>query len=125
MGVTAIPKCQSNEFSLFLSKDFGIEKGITRLACSFLNAISGHVAYIDKVQAQVSPTGFFRDVDNFDKYLENSSYLAMLNNEVKHSQNLLYRERVMALNAFVAIMWDRDNVIFPRESQLFDELSSV
>ena len=73
----------------------------------------------------MSAAGFFRDVDNMDTYLEKSSFLAKINNEVVHPKNLEYRERVMGLNAAILFMWDSDEVLYPRETQFFDEYSAI
>lgn len=85
-----------------------------------LNIAAKSYAYHDTLQGELSGAGYFRDVDNLDIYLEKSSFLAKINNEVIHEKNLDYRERVMKLNSATLFMWDSDEVLYPRETQFFD-----
>jgi|FLMP01.1.fsa_nt_emb hypothetical protein len=36
----------------------------------------------------------------------------------------MYKTRIMGLNSFVAVEMDGDNVIYPRSSELFDQISA-
>lgn len=46
-----------------------------------------------------------------------------MNNEVNHRDSELYKARIMGLNSFTVIEWDADRVVYPRQSELFDQLS--
>ena len=56
-------------------------------------------------------------------YLKYSVFLPFLNNEVQHSDYEMYKTRIRGLNSFVAVEWDSDTVIYPRSSELFDQIS--
>lgn len=36
----------------------------------------------------------------------------------------MYKTRIMGLNTFTVIEWDADDVIFPRQSELFDQMTA-
>jgi hypothetical protein len=56
-------------------------------------------------------------------YLQNVNFLPFINNEVDHGYNEMYKNRIENLNSFVAIEFDADTVIFPRSSELFDQMT--
>jgi len=64
-------------------------------------------------------------VDNLESYVNKASFLPLMNNEVVHPDNEKFRNRMIDLNTFTAVSWDNDSVIYPRESQLFDQLTSL
>lgn len=35
----------------------------------------------------------------------------------------MYKARIMGLNSFTVVEWDSDGVVFPRQSELFDQIS--
>ena len=79
------------------------------------------------VQLAIAPCSYFRDTtsqETFDNYLKYSWFLARLNNENDHtSQSALDRKsRVTALNNFLAVYFDRDGIVAPKESAVFSEL---
>jgi hypothetical protein len=49
--------------------------------------------------------------------------LPFLNNEVNHKDSEMYKARIMGLNSFTVVEWDSDGVVFPRQSELFDQIS--
>ena len=36
----------------------------------------------------------------------------------------MYKARIMGLNSFTVVEWDADGVVFPRQSELFDQISA-
>ena len=44
-----------------------------------------------------------------------------MNNEVIHPEFERYRNNIRKLNAFVLIEWDSDNILIPRQTELFDK----
>lgn len=81
MGVSEAPVCGSAELH---------ENSALSLGCSLLNLASKKVMYSDFL-TDVSPTGYFRDVDNLSEYFDKQKFLAKLNNEIVHEKNELYR----------------------------------
>jgi hypothetical protein len=81
MGITDAPICGSPEI---------YDNTALSLGCSLLNAASKKLVYSDYL-TDISPTGYYRDVDNMGEYYEKSTFLAELNNEVTHEKNDLYR----------------------------------
>ena len=119
MGITGLPACGSAEI-YEASND--LYSYMMAMGCGLLNVLAKQVAYSETIR-DLSGTGYFRDVDNIDTYLEKSSFLAELNNEVIHPKNQQFREKVIKLNAAVFIQWDSDEVLYPRETSMFDQLS--
>lgn len=75
----------------------------------------------EHMQSIVAPAGYYRDPDNLDKYKTQSKFLARMNNEIGSELAAKNKERIKALNAFMMIMFDQDEVISPRISQLFGD----
>lgn len=119
MGITGLPACGSADI---YEEGADLKSYVMSLGCGFLNFLAKKVAYTETLQ-DLSGTGYFRDVDNMDTYLEKSSFLAKLNNEVVHPKNLKYRERILELNSAIFIQWDSDEILYPRETSFFDQLS--
>jgi palmitoyl-protein thioesterase len=73
------------------------------------------------VQNTLGPAGYFRSPENLDEYKSKSSFLPKLNNEVDQgsADYNRHKDSMKALNALMLVMFDKDQVIFPRESQLF------
>ena len=113
MGIAEAPVCGSAEIH---------ENSALSLGCSLLNMASKKIMYSEYL-TEISPTGYYRDVNNMAEYYEKSTYLAKLNNEVVHEKNDLYRQRIMALNSAIFIQWDSDIILYPRETQHFGQLT--
>jgi hypothetical protein len=116
MGASAPPTC-GNSNPLDTPTDiFSVFKGA---ACNFGALLGNAVVYTPFMQDDLtfSPNGYVRNVDNLDTYIENSSFLPILNNEVIHPDNKKFRDRMIHLNSASFIMWDRDTVLYPRETQ--------
>jgi triacylglycerol esterase/lipase EstA (alpha/beta hydrolase family) len=115
MGASAIPTC-GNANALDTPTDmWSVFKG---LGCNVGNFLGNAMVYSKFMQDDLtfSPNGYVRNVDDLDTYIEKSSFLPIINNEVIHENNAKFRERMINLNTASFIMWDRDTVIYPRES---------
>ena len=75
------------------------------------------------LEKYLGPSGYYRLPDEMLPYLKYSVFLPFLNNEVQHSDYEMYKTRIRGLNSFVAVEWDSDTVIYPRSSELFDQIS--
>ena len=86
------------------------------ILCSMDMNLVKKVLLSDHMQSVVAPAGYFRDPDNLEKYRTHSKFLARLNNEIGSELAEKNRSRMKALNGFMMIMFDQDEVIYPRIS---------
>lgn len=115
MGASAPPTC-GNVNALDSPTDmFSVFKGV---ACNVGSYFGNAIVYTSFMQDDLtfSPNGYVRNVDDLDNYIENSSFLPILNNEVIHPDNEKFRDRMIHLNSACFIMWDNDSVLYPRET---------
>ena len=106
MGVDAVPHCYKGIF------------------CDVINFVIKKLVYIPIAQNMVSPAGYFRDVNNFAAYQRNSVFLPSLNNEEVHSGDIakIRKDRFSNLNAAMLIKFEKDTMIYPRETAWFQQL---
>ncbi|KAL6719925.1 hypothetical protein ACLMJK_001846 [Lecanora helva] len=74
------------------------------------------------VQRQVVPAQYFRDPEDLEAYLENSNFLADINNE-REKKNKTYRENMKKLDRFTMYMFSDDTTVIPPESAYFYEVN--
>jgi palmitoyl-protein thioesterase len=75
-------------------------------------------AYDTPVQNTVSPSNYWRDPNQLDRYLSHCHFLPEINNE-RGTRNEIYRGNMINLNSFVMTYSDIDEIIMPRQSGLF------
>lgn len=66
--------------------------------------------------ARFSFASYWKDVSNQQKYLQQSVFLADVNNE-RNPKKKQYKANMLKLNKYVLVMALNDTVIFPKESQ--------
>ena len=78
------------------------------------------------VQSRLVPAQYFRDPEpeQYEKYLDNSNFLADINNERPHKNNG-YADNVAALENFVMVMFDEDTTVIPKETAWFEEVNGT
>lgn len=76
------------------------------------------------VQGRFVPAQYFRDAKELDAYLENSNFLADVNNE-REVKNETYRDHLKGLNRFAMLMFEDDTVAHPKESAWFAEVNKT
>ncbi len=101
MGVGKFPRCDSG------------------IICNVINKIVDSTIYTSSVQNHIGPAGYFKDIHNYHKYLESSSFLAELNNE-KAVKKEEYKERFTLLEKVVLIKFSEDTMILPKETAWFE-----
>ena len=101
MGVGKVPKCDSGIF------------------CTIVNKLVKTAIYSSYVQNYIGPAGYFKDIRNYNTYLEASSFLADINNE-RPVKNQEYKNRFLMLEKVVLIKFSEDTVIIPRETAWFE-----
>jgi len=104
-GVAEIPNCSEG------------------LICEVINFIAKNLVYFDKVQDFLGPAGYFRDPTDLDKYLADSVFLPLTNNE-KDDKSSDIKDRFSSLNGALLVMFSEDTVVYPKESEWFWELQS-
>ncbi|UKZ82713.1 hypothetical protein TrVFT333_010508 [Trichoderma virens FT-333] len=76
------------------------------------------------VQNRLVPAQYYRDLNNYDTYLENSNFLADINNErpVKNEQ---YKKNLASLSNFVMYMFEDDTTVVPKQTSWFTEVNGT
>ncbi|RPA82095.1 palmitoyl-protein thioesterase precursor [Ascobolus immersus RN42] len=78
------------------------------------------------VQTRLVPAQYYRDPERLEEYLEESAFLADINNErpdIRESGgNDEYKWRLSELKRFVMVMFEEDELVVPKESAWFQEV---
>ncbi|XP_010440000.1 PREDICTED: palmitoyl-protein thioesterase 3-like isoform X1 [Camelina sativa] len=133
-GVAAIPEwcnvsslfvcvCQPCTITFFFTITITITTTMRFLClqnwfCKILKAFFSQV-YDDHVQGFIAPSNFVKIPTKITEYLEHSKYLPKLNNERPGEKNSTYKERFTSLHNLVLIMFEKDDVLIPKESSWF------
>ena len=75
-------------------------------------------------QSRLVPAQYFRDAEQIDTYLENSNFLADVNNE-RQIKNSTYKENMKSLERFVMYVFSEDTTVVPPESGWFSEVNAT
>jgi palmitoyl-protein thioesterase len=106
MGVTDVPECQSGAI------------------CEYVNYVARNLVYFKLIQNYLGPAGYFRDPTHMDSYLTDSVFLPYLNNESgDDATKAAVKARFSALNAAMLVMFTEDSVVYPKESEWFQQLN--
>ncbi|XP_010449616.1 PREDICTED: palmitoyl-protein thioesterase 3-like [Camelina sativa] len=95
-----------------------IPEWCTNFFCTILKAFFSQV-YNDGVQAFIAPSNFVKIPTKITEYLEHSTYLPKLSNERPGEKNSTYKDRFTSLHNLVLIMFEKDDVLIPKESSWF------
>jgi len=76
------------------------------------------------VQRTLVPAQYFRKEEELEEYLENSNFLADVNNE-REAKNETYKENLMKLEKFAMFMFSEDTTVIPKESAWWSEVNST
>ncbi|KAG7843405.1 hypothetical protein KL942_000501 [Ogataea angusta] len=91
-GVTDLPPCSEGNW-----------------LCERRNSILRRQIYNENVQNSVVQAQYFRDVYNFEKYLENSAFLKFVNNEFV--KDIQYVRNLTKLEKLVMVMFTKDDML--------------
>jgi len=114
MGIADIPRQRCEH-------DMG--SGASSLICKVPQSMLDNLAFSDKIQNSVAAAGYYRNTENLAIYKEKSSFLSKLNNEKVTDQLSSQKERLSAVNGFMMVMFEKDDVVLPPASELFGEWS--
>ncbi|XP_019089395.1 PREDICTED: palmitoyl-protein thioesterase 3-like isoform X1 [Camelina sativa] len=94
---------------------------LSKFNCSVCELLDIYLSdvYNDFVQDHAAPSGCFKIPTDIKNYLEHSKYLPKLNNERPGEKNSTYKDRFTSLHNLVLIMFEKDNVLTPKESCWF------
>lgn len=107
MGVADIPHC----FEGFI--------------CNIVNSVARDFVYTGLIQNMVGPAGYFRDIAHDKQYLAGSVFLPYLNNEeAEDTTNADRKSKFTALNGALLMMFTEDTMVYPKESEWFQELNA-
>ncbi|KAL8929209.1 MAG: hypothetical protein Q9208_001292 [Pyrenodesmia sp. 3 TL-2023] len=76
------------------------------------------------VQSRLVPAQYYRNPEDLEGYLENSNFLADINNE-REAKNATYKENLKNLRRFVMYMFSEDTTVVPKESAHFAEYNQT
>ena len=76
------------------------------------------------MQSRLIPAQYYRNPEDLDNYLENSNFLADINNERK-VKNDAYKENMKLLDKFAMYMFSEDTTVIPKESAYFYEVNTT
>jgi len=94
--------------------------------CQSAAALLRNNAFGSFAQGRLVPAQYYRSL-NFttgrptEEYLDNSNFLADVNNE-REEKNVTYKENIADLENFVSFMFENDTTVVPRESAWFAEV---
>ena len=75
-------------------------------------------------QSKLVPAQYYRDPADLDSYLENSNFLADINNE-REVKNSTYKKNLKTLKKFAMYMFSKDTTVIPKESAYFSEVNAT
>ncbi|GME89217.1 unnamed protein product [Ambrosiozyma monospora] len=99
-GFTDLPKCDDGDWF-----------------CQKKNAFLKRQMYKPNIQNSVVQAQYFRDVENFNQYIESSNYLKFVNNEFVKDIN--YYDNFSKLEKFVMVLFLKDETLVPKHSAWF------
>ena len=107
MGVAKLPNC----FNGFI--------------CEIVNSVVRDLVYTELIQNLIGPAGYFRDPYHMPQYLAGSVFLPHLDNEEDDATTQSDRKaRFSALNGALLMMFSQDSMVYPKESEWFQQLDS-
>ncbi|KAL0472549.1 palmitoyl-protein thioesterase [Neurospora intermedia] len=81
-------------------------------------------AWTQFVQSRLVPAQYYRNLDEYEQYLEHSNFLADINNE-RLFKNRTYRENLVKLENLVLYMFEDDTTVVPKETAWFEEVNGT
>lgn len=100
------------------------ECGTTDWVCRGAMALLKGGTWSNFVQSRLVPAQYFRDPAQYDKYLENSNFLADINNE-RPVKNYMYKKNIGMLENLALYMFADDTTVVPKETAWFEEVNGT
>ncbi|KAI8927590.1 Alpha/Beta hydrolase protein [Entophlyctis helioformis] len=87
-------------------------------SCAFVRSVIRSGVYWPWIQRRIVQAQYFKQWDRFDTYLEQSAFLADVNNE-REAKNAEYKTRMRALGQLVLVRFENDTMVVPRDTAWF------
>jgi palmitoyl-protein thioesterase len=98
--------------------------GASDWICKGAQALLRYNTWSAYVQNRLVPAQYFRDPTQYEQYLENSNFLADINNE-RLLKNKTYKENLEKLEKFVMYIFEDDETVVPMQSGWFAEVNGT
>ncbi|KAH6632417.1 Alpha/Beta hydrolase protein [Chaetomium tenue] len=92
--------------------------------CRIAMAVVKGDAWNSAVQSTLVPAQYYRNPDEYEQYLENSNFLADINNE-REEKNEEYKKNIANLENFVMYMFEDDKTVIPKETAWFEDVNGT
>jgi len=102
-GVTEVPGCPASG---------------DKALCTQMRRLLDAGAYSKWIRGAVVQAQYFRDAYNLHTYLQNSQFLADINNE-RDAKNMTYAKQISSLKKLVLFRFSNDTTVVPRDSAWF------
>lgn len=106
-GISEFQKCAANDW-----------------ICRGWDALLKGQTWTSLAQSSLVPAQYFRDPADLDSYLENSNFLADVNNE-RELKNATYKRNLQRLDRFAMYIFADDKTVVPKESAWFSEVNTT
>ena len=98
--------------------------GATDWVCKGAMAMLRFNTWSAFVQSRLVPAQYYRNPEDYERYLENSNFLADINNE-RDIKNPLYKKNLATLVNLVLFMFTEDTTVVPKETSWFEEVNGT
>ncbi len=78
-----------------------------------IDKILPHILYSKLFQKFVSFAGYWRDILNYEKYLDKATLLPYLNNEIDHADAQLFKQNICSLEHMILVMTLHEDIVEP------------
>jgi len=93
--------------------------GIPDVSWKWIAELVGRIPYEKWIQETFSFSNYWKNPYHLEEYLNNSAYLADINNE-RTDKNISYKKNMMSLNNMACVFTTIDDIVVPKESGIFE-----
>ncbi|KAK4207891.1 palmitoyl-protein thioesterase [Rhypophila decipiens] len=97
---------------------------VTDWFCRGAMALLKGNAWSSLAQSRLVPAQYYRNPEEYDKYLDYSNFLADINNE-RSFKNPKYKANIAKLDNLVLYMFEDDTTVVPKETAWFEEVNGT
>ncbi|KAF8316426.1 alpha/beta-hydrolase [Clavulina sp. PMI_390] len=111
MGVSDLPTCRPGD-----------------VFCQLARVAARRGVYTSYAQSHLVQAQYFRDPNQYERFLRYNNFLAVINGEVddpetSRARNVTFKDNLEQLEELVLVMWDKDTTVVPRESSWFGSVA--
>ena len=120
MGVSDVPPCRPGDFLCEIARRAAKGGVYSKWAQDNLVQVCNEVYVSIKLKLTgLAQAQYFRDPAEIDTYLESNHFLTSINNEIANTRNKTYGRNLASLETLVLVLFNRDNMVVPKESAWF------